>query len=95
MATYDVSGLQIDNERIILDGGTLEAIDSGRQGWTVRVEGAHMLAARPRARVHLRVATSAGMFEGDALVASAGHRDHNSDLYYGTEFQGDGELKPA
>jgi len=93
MATYDVSGFEIDGERIILEGGTLEATDGGQQTWKVRVEGAHMLHPQERQRVPVRIVTTNGqVFEGTASVSALGHRDHKTEVYSGTEFQGIGEL---
>lgn len=96
MATYGVSGIEIDGERIILSGGRLEAIDSGRTGWSVRLEGAHMLRPTERQRSHVRIVTADGqVFEGDAQLTDFGRRDHERGIYTGTEYRGLGELQRA
>lgn len=95
MATYGLSLLRMDGERILFDEGRLSADGGhGARTWDVRLDGAHILRWNEQRRVRLQMGTAEGkLFEGDAQVGFAGHRDEDAEVYHGVELTGIGELR--
>lgn len=94
MATYDLSGLWLNGERIIFDDAWLETAEGLETAtWGVVVDGAHMLAPQVNERVAVAMATTdSHRVEGEALVTDAGHHDEATKIYYGVRFGGNGKL---
>lgn len=97
MSELRVSELAIDGERVPFGAATLRTIDGTlAETWELTVNGAHMLRRDERQRVRLWMRTQqAGDLEGFATVRAAGHRDRDTELYYGVELQGLEELREA
>ena len=90
MAEIHVNEVIIDGERVPCADAVLKTQDGTiTQTWELTLEAAHMLRRDPSQRVRLWMRTQqAGDLEGFATVRSSGHRDHDTQLYYGVELQG-------
>ncbi|MBE0475864.1 MAG: hypothetical protein IBX62_02030 [Coriobacteriia bacterium] len=97
MAEFQVSELCIDGERVPFGNATLRTVDGTlAQTWELTLQAAHMLRRDPRQRVRLWMRTQhAGDLEGFATVRVSGHRDRETELYYGVELEGLDELHEA
>jgi hypothetical protein len=90
VADYYLTGVWLNGERIIVDDARLKTFEGLQTStWSVELDGAHMLAARPNDRVKLAMTTDDSReIEGEAQVASAGRHDERSKVYNDVQFTG-------
>jgi hypothetical protein len=90
MGDYDLSGVWMDGEHLIIDDAHLQTLEGlETPNWSVVIDGAHILRQEVNRRVILRMATAEGTeVEGEARVVAPGRHDEGSKVYDDVRLEG-------